>query len=179
MNKSEANVNSSEALARSDASQLLKLMSVGETTSGALRTEDLPAMLRHQLLAPLEFGPRKVPASLIEARKRSVKSSPRAEGSARTFKDLLDDPQPPLELLKMAKDYFKDRAGGSDERQPEQAVAYLMYQLAITLARVRLENPITRLADSDLLKGAQWVLAQEWVEEKTRTFFAEASRRLA
>ena len=50
-----ANFDSLQAVFKSRAEQLSKIMSLDETTPDAWTEEDLPAMLRHQMSAPLEF----------------------------------------------------------------------------------------------------------------------------
>lgn len=172
-----ADFDSSRAVFKSSATKLSKIMNLDVTKDDAWSERDLPGMLRHQLSAPLEFDLSRSPPSKSS---ESISDGLSAAGAGRikTFKDLLEHPKPPLAVLKATKDFFKRQAGASLKRRPEQEVAYLMYLLLIVVARVRLETPITKLNDAELLKGIRWALDLKWVDERTRAMLAEANEAL-
>jgi len=166
-----ANFDSSAAVFKSSVEQLSRIMNLDEARPGDWSLRDLPAMLRHQLSAPLEFELSRLPASKSPQTMRDGTLSG-------TFRDLFEHPKPPLAVLKATRDLFKGQAGTSAKRRPEQEVAYLMYLLAILIAQVRLGTSITKLCDADLLKGIRWSLKQQWVDERTRALLAKADETL-
>jgi hypothetical protein len=173
-----ANTDSSEAVFRSDARQLSKIMNLDEATPDAWTDQDLVAMLRHQLAAPLESD-----LSRLELRKSEEKTRDETLGKAtsaqvRTFQDLFEHPRPPLALVRWAKEFFKQQAGASENRRPEQEVAYLLYLLSILISRVRLSTRISKLSDADLRHGLKWAVSREWLDEQTRKLCVVGQREL-
>ena len=165
---------SSAAVFRSGAGQLLKIISLGEPTAQAWNGQDRSAMLRHQLSAPLAFDL----AGLLTNAKQSENArsvlSDSASSGIKTFGDLFRHSQPPLAVLKLAKDFFKAKAGPGASRTPQQQVAYSLYLLSIVVARTRLIVSITQLSDQELLPGVDWALNQAWVDECARAHLSEA-----
>ena len=173
-----ANFDSLQAVFKSRAEQLSKIMSLDETTSDAWTEEDLPAMLRHQMSAPLEFDLSSIELSQSEEATRDKTLSAAAGSRIRSFQDLFDAPAPSLALLKWAKDFFKQQAGASAKRRPEREVAYLMYLLSIVTARVRLRTSITALSEAELLKGITWAAGRKWLDVKTKELCVQARKAL-
>lgn len=159
--------------------QLARIIRLDETTSGHWTEQDLQAMLRHQMDAPLEFDLSSVELVPAKQQTRSRALEDAARARVRTFAELFKHPAPPLALLKLAKDFFKGQAGSSVKRLPEQELAYLFYLLSIVTARVRLQTTISRLNDRDLIKATDWCLARAWIDKKTRQILLVAKRELA
>ncbi len=157
-------LDSAAAVFRSSPEQLLKIMNLGEELPGAWKERDRPQMLRHIRTAPLE----------VELRAKIGDGDLGSSIGIKTFGDLFEHSQPPLELLQLAKDFFKEKAGAGANRRPEQEVAYLLYLLTIVTARVRLAVSITQLSDQELLPGVDWALNQSWLEESARTLCLRA-----
>ena len=149
------NSNAAAAILRSEARRLSKILHLDETTPDDWSQADQAAMLRHQMSAPLDFdlGGRKLTGSRVRERYQVLHEA--AALGVRTFQDLFRHPGPPLAVLRITKDFFKVRAGPADERRPEQEVAYLMYLLTISAARVRTGQTITSLSGSELLRGVE------------------------
>ena len=141
-------------------------MNLGEELPGAWKERDRPQMLRHIRTAPLE----------VELRAKIGDGDLGSSIGIKTFGDLFEHSQPPLELLQLAKDFFKEKAGAGANRRPEQEVAYLLYLLTIVTARVRLAVSITQLSDQELLPGVDWALSQTWVDVESSKLFSEARR---
>jgi hypothetical protein len=57
-------------------------------------------------------------------------------------------------------------------------VGTLLYYAAIAAARVRHGRSITRMGDSDLLRGLDWALRQPWVDPAVRTLIEDGAARL-
>ena len=173
-----AEFNSSEAVLRSSTGQLAKIMNLDEGTPDAWSEEDLAAMLRHQLAAPLEFDLGGLKPTGSRAKERYKVLNEAAALGIRTFQDLFRHPRPPLAVLRITKDFFKVRAGPADERRPEQEVAYLIYLLTISAARARTGQTITSLSDSELLRGVEWAASRKWADEETVALFGMVREKL-
>lgn len=172
------NFDSSRAAFDSSAKQLSKLMSLDEAAPEAWGEKDLPALLRHQMSAPLKFDLSSVSQSESEEETRDQTLSDAAASQIRTFRELYEHPRPPLALLNWAKDFFKQQAGPSTKRRPEQEVAYLLYLLSILIPRVRLGTSITTLTDADLVKGLTWAASRKWLDAKTKELCVLAKKSL-
>lgn len=173
-----ANFDSLQAVFKSRAEQLSRIMNLDETTDDAWAEADLPAMLRHQMSAPLDFDLSSMELSQSEETTREKTLSAAAASRIRSFQDLFEHPAPPLALLNWAKDFFKQQAGASARRRPEQEVAYLLYLLSILIPRVRLGTRITTLTDADLLKGMKWAASRKWLDPKTKEMCVLAQKTL-
>ena len=173
-----ANFDSSAAVFRSDAQQLSQIMSWDEATPDAWNDQDLAAMLRHQLAAPLEADLSHLELPKSEAKTRDETLGKAASAQVRTFQDLFQHPQPPLALVKWAKDFFKQQAGTAASRRPEQEVAYLLYLLSILIPRIRLGTRISKLSDTELRKGIKWAVSRKWLNGPTRKLCVLGQREL-
>ena len=170
--------NASEAVLRSEARRLSRIVNLDEATPDDWSQQDQAAMLRHQMSAPLEFDLGSLEPKRSWARERYKVLNEAAALGIRTFQDLFRHPRPPLAVLRITKDFFKVRAGPADERRPEQEVAYLMYLLSISAARVRTGQAITSLSDSELLRGVEWAASRKWADEVTVALFGMVREKL-
>lgn len=131
--------------------------------------DELGEMLRHQMTVPVE-------AELglaEEAAPRPAAGPGGVQGaSATTFGDLFHRPQPPLDLLRRAKDYAKSVR--MDPRAPLPAeIATVLYFASIAAALVHCGQRLTSLEEGQLLRGLRWLLGQPWVDEPTRALARE------
>ena len=170
-----ANFDSSEAVFQSSTEQLAKIMNLDEATPDAWSEEDMPAMLRHQLAAPLEFDLSSVEMKGAEAKKRDRTLTGAAKERIKSFEDLLFHREPPLALLRLSKEFFKRRLQECKKDSPEWNVAYLFYLLSILAARDH-ASKISSLMSSELRKGMKWALERRWINEKTRQSVGQAAR---
>ena len=153
-------------------------MNLGEAAAGEWNEQDLSAMLRHRLSAPLDFdGGSLEPKGSRDKGRYRILSEAAALG-IRTFHDLFRHPRPPLTVLRITKDFFKVRAGSAAERRPEQEVDYLIYLLSIFAARVRTGHTITKLSDSELLRGVEWAATRKWADEETVALLGMVRQKL-
>jgi hypothetical protein len=150
-------------------------MNLDEATPDAWNGQDLAAMLRHQLAAPLEFDLSSVEMKGAEAKKRGTTLTGAARERIKSFEDLLFHREPPLALLKLSKEFFKRRLQECKKDSGEWNVAYLLYLLSI-LAVGNRASKISSLTPSDLRKGMKWALERRWMNEKTRQFVELAAR---
>ncbi|MBP7937706.1 MAG: hypothetical protein KA354_23955 [Phycisphaerae bacterium] len=133
------------------------------------RPEELEAISRHQMSVSIQYDLGGLDPGL--AGKLSALAS--AEGLlVRSFADLFTHPRPPLELLRMTKDFAKAMAAHPESPLPRE-VADVLYYASILVARTRCGERISQLEDGDLMTGIDWALSQAWVEERVKTIFRE------
>jgi hypothetical protein len=150
-----------------EASALASMFEVARSPVRIWRSEELAAVLRHQLAAPL-------PVDLGTLRGVTAEQVSRlgdaAEPPIRTFGDLLRHPAPPVELLEMTKRFAKRARRKPGSAVPEE-VAGVLYFGSILAARTRCQHPISNLSENEMRRGIDWVVAQEWVDPATRALF--------
>jgi hypothetical protein len=144
---------------------------VGESGAG-WSAEDLASIWRHQLTAPLAFdlgelSPEAGAAAIALCKPLSIKS----------VSDLLGQMSPPLELLRMLKDFARSKRTDPDATFPS-AIAMSLYFAAIAMALLRLDCRLSRMDDSALRSGMQWTAEQTWLDQATRELAAAAVRHL-
>ena len=151
---------------------LARMMAVDGGDQGLWQSEELEAMLKHQLSAPLEFDFSylgREATQRLEAL-RSAEVPPIA-----TFHDLFHHRAPPVELLQMTKEFAKACRTRSDRLLPNE-IAAMLYLLSIVVARTRCGRRITKLEDDALRHSLDWALKQPWIDEATRELLREGDR---
>lgn len=107
---------------------------------------------------------------------QALKTRTLAEALSLTFTslgNLLAHPNPPVELLKITKDFAK--ACRQNPRCPmPQEIASVLYFSSIAVALVRCRCRITGLTNDALAKGFRWVMDQPWLDISTRTLMNES-----
>jgi len=157
-------------LSKIKARRLSRIMDLGGgEEAGLWQAEELGAMLKHQLAAPLEFD-----FSFLEAeRPPSLDALAKTQGPPiRTFGDLLHHPRPPLELLQSAKEFAKGLRSRADAPVPEE-IATMLYLLSILVALTRCGRRITKLDEQGLRQSLDWALTQPWLDQASRDLLEE------
>ena len=162
---------------KTEPPRLAEMLSLDPAVSRAWRGDELSAILRHQLDAPLEFD-------LGDLSEDYAKLAPpdQTAGSLHwrvTFGQLLDHARPPLPLLERAKRFAKACRNHPDGPLPVE-VATVLYFACIAVARLRCDGAprISALDDAALFEGMSWALSQDWLDERTRALFAGAVEHL-
>ena len=162
-----------EPLENAPAETLAELMNL-EADASPWSPDELVAILRHQLAAPVQFDltylEKKRPPSLDTL--HSVQGPPIA-----SFRDLFHHPHPPIELLRSTKEFAKTSRSRSEAPLPEE-IATLLYLLSIVAAVTRLGRRITKLDDQGLRHALEWALDQPWVDDRTRALLQEGLRAI-
>jgi len=165
----------SEAALRSNPKGLAALFNSGSATARLWRPDELTAIFRHQLTAPvlvdlgrLDLGAAAKLKGLTDAQGLILKS----------FAELFHHPTPPIELLAMTKDFAKANMSQPESALPHE-IATAIYYLSIAAAAVRLGERISQLPDADLRRGYAWACAQEWIDADTKALLLTASGRLS
>lgn len=137
-------------------------------------TEDLAAMLRHQLQASLESD--LVRTNTISPQDYAAIVSEAAQ-SPRTFGELFSHPTPPLNLLKLVKDFAKLCRTDPDHPLPTE-ITMVLYHISVLLAQVRCATRISSLSNHKLRQGCEWVTAQAWVDPSLRRLVHKTIRNI-
>ena len=95
----------------------------------------------------------------------------------KSFQDLFQHPQPPVELLQLVKDFAKICRAHPQGLLPHE-VATVLYYLSIAAGIVRLQQRISTLPDERLQRGFDWAMAQGWVDAPARELLTQAKKNL-
>lgn len=162
-------LNSEDAAKRQRLADALEL---GSNGSPLWTQEDIAAVFRHQMDAPVAVDLSAFDPSL-SARLALLANS---KGLLlRSFRDLLQHPAPPVELLVLAKDFAKANRSHPDSVIPGE-VATFLYFASIAAAMTRCAKRISELKDAELAEGFDWALRQSWVDEAMKGLFNYARR---
>ncbi len=130
----------------------------------------MPDIWKHQLATPLRI----MAESGHTARQKEPKMLDRPP---RTFGELLAHPDPPLEILVLAKNYAKTERGRGAGPALRQ-IATTLYYACIAAGLRRCREKLTSLTDTEAKQGFEWVLGQPWVDDDTRVLIGNAIRCL-
>lgn len=136
--------------------------------------EELGALWRHQISSPVTFeslerdwqGPGETQVN---------GTSPKRGGLS--LSEILFQPNPPLERLKLAKEFAKARRHRPSKGFPKE-IARVLYFASIVVALLRRQRRITRLSNQDILTGVEWTITQAWLDQRTLGLFREAKEYL-
>jgi hypothetical protein len=158
----------------SEPRRLAKIMGLAAGNPEPWLPQELRAVLSHELNKPVRFELGGLDSG-VGAR---VKTLAEAEGLVlKSLAELFLHPHPPLELLRLMKDFAKVHQSHPESSLPP-AVAQMLYYASIAAALVRHEVRISRLDDSQLREGLAWASQQEWNDERLSPLFVEAARQL-
>lgn len=166
---------SSAALFKSRAKELAALMASGDERSPLWRADELAAMFRHQMSAPMlmdlgSFDPRTA---------TQLKTLSSAQGLLlSSFADLFNHASPPVQLLQLVKDFAKANLDHPESGLPRE-IASTLYYASIAAALVHLDQRISKLPDAELKRGMNWTAEQGWLDEKTKALLANAVKKLS
>ena len=166
---------SAAALSKSPPKSLAAFLAAGAERERLWRPEELGAIFRHQMSAPIlvdlgGFDPATAVRlkALSEAQNLLLKS----------FSDLFHHLIPPLELLSLTKDFAKANMEHPESALPQE-VAGVLYYASIAAAIVRLDARISQLKDPELQRGLLWAKDQPWVDDQTREILVQALEKIS
>jgi hypothetical protein len=170
-----ADFDSVAALQKSPPKTLAAFLAAGAERTRLWRPEELGAIFRHQLLAPIlvdlgGFDP------VIALRLKQLSDAQSL--LLKSFADLFHHPIPPLELLTLTKEFSKANMDHPEASLPPE-VAGVLYYASIAAAFVRLDTRISQLKNSELERGLGWAKSQPWVDSPTRELLDQALAKLA
>lgn len=156
---------------QSTSHSLARLLAAEADGTAEWSATDMAAILRHQLNAPLRADLSATNASAGKTLDTASQDGP----PPATFGELFAHPRPPVELLKLAKDFAKALRRDASCGVPA-GVATVIYYASIVAARSRYGQRITDLDEETLRRGVEWALAQPWLDDMTRAMFEEFRR---
>ena len=166
---------SSAAVFKSRAKKLATLMATGEERAKLWRPDELAAIFRHQMSAPML-----VDLGTFDSRTATrLRTLSEAQGLLlKSFADLFHHPAPLIELLALVKNFAKSNLDHPESGLPGE-IASALYYTSIAAALVHLDSRISQLPDSDLRRGLRWTEEQAWLDEKTKGLLAQALKKLS
>jgi hypothetical protein len=166
---------SAESVFQRQPKSLAALLEASGEQARLWRPEELGAIFRHQMAAPVlvdlggyDPGTAARLKTLSDAQSLLLKS----------FSDLFHHPAPPLELLELTKDFAKANMDHAQSTIPNE-VAAALYYTSIAAALVRLDARITRLPPADLRRGLLWTRGQAWLDPDTKQLLLQAADKIA
>ncbi|HEX3624788.1 MAG TPA: hypothetical protein VH280_05105 [Verrucomicrobiae bacterium] len=166
---------SSAALLKGRAQQLSALIASGDERGPLWRPDELAAIFRHQMSAPVlmdlgSFDPRTA---------SQLKTLTAAQGLLlSSFADLFNHANPPLQLLQLVKDFAKANLDHPESGLPRE-IATAVYYASIAAALVHANQRISKLSDDDLQRGLRLTREQPWLDERTRSLLATALEKIS
>lgn len=126
---------------------------------------DLAAILEHQLAADVQFDLERFDEAVGLDLPEMLRSA--AAPLIRSFRDLFEHPQPPIELLDLTRRFAKACRSRGDSPLPAE-IATILYLSSIAVAMIKRNHRLTSLADEALVNGLNWAVEQSWLDESTR-----------
>jgi hypothetical protein len=166
---------SSSAVFKSRAKELAALMASGAERERLWRPEELAAIFRHQISSAMlvDLG------SFDPNAAANVKLVSQAQGLLlKSFADLFHHSTPPVELLKLVKDFAKANLDHPESGLPAE-IASALYYMSIASALVHLDTRISRLPDADLRRGLAQTREQPWLDDPTKKLLAQALDKIS
>ncbi len=152
-----------------------RLLELAADNPHVWQPDELKAILRYQLCAPMEINLGGLSPEFAPKLTTLMKS----QGLLlRNLTDLFQHSYPPIEVLRLVKDYAK-RCRNHQRSELPQELATILYLASIAVALVRCEERITELEDCVLHNGFTWGLGQPWIDDNTRALFEQARAGLA
>jgi hypothetical protein len=162
------------ALFKSPPKSLAAFMAAGDEHARLWRPDELGALFRHQLAAPIlvDLG------GFDPATASRLKALSAAQNLVlKSFLDLFLHPVPPVELLTLTKEFAKSNMDHPDSSLPKEVAAVLYYS-SIAAALVRLDRRISQLNDEELQRGLRWAGDQPWVDGRIQQLLGQALQKL-
>ena len=163
------------ALFKSPPKSLAAFLAAGDERARLWRPDELAALFRHQLAAPIfvdlgGFDP------VIASRLKVLGCAHNLV--LKSFLELFLHPVPPVELLTLTKEFAKTNMDHPDSSLPRE-VAAVLYYTSISAALVRLDRRITQLGDAELERGLNWARDQQWVDPQIQQLLELALKKLS
>jgi DNA-directed RNA polymerase specialized sigma24 family protein len=97
-----------------------------------------------------------------------------ADQAGQTILSLLEDANPPSDLLERIKDFAKDLRGAAQHDTTAEA-ATALYYLSIAVGLLKAKRLITDQDRSALERGFNWARGRHWVDARSKATLTEAS----
>ena len=161
-------------LLKASPGQVAAVLGIGDAPARVWRPEELEAVYRHQMAAPVWVDLGALHPGAAGKMKMLVAAN---NLLLRSFRDLFQHTAPPLELLELVKDFAKLNRDQPESVLPTE-VATVLYFLSLAAALMRCSQRITSLSDEQLREGFAWSLRQDWIDQTARELLESASAKL-
>lgn len=157
-------------LHESSAERLARFFALDEARVSPWNRRELAQVFEHQLKAPLRLG-------LVEDGPTMKSAGPVLGAEERlaldTFEKVLFHPRPPVEVLRLIKEFAKAHLVAWPVHLPEE-VAGILYYGTIAVGLVKCGERISRLTNQELRFGMNWALAIDWLDPRLKTVLQTA-----
>lgn len=150
---------------QTEARILVNLMDETTSSHSAWRDGDYGAILLHQLNA-----------AVVSDLTQLFPDVHLDQLYDRSFRDLLLHPDPPIEALRLVKEFAKQLNHRAQLAYP-QDVATVLYFASIAAAELRTGTVITELPRPEVLSGYRWAAHRPWISADIKGLFDEAVRQ--
>jgi hypothetical protein len=162
-------------LSQVDPVSLADLMDCRSDREETWSAGDLEAILEHQLGAEVQFDLERFDEALGLDLPKMLDAA--GKPPIRSFRDLFEHPQPPIELLDLTRRFAKACRSRGDSPIPAE-IATILYLASIAVAMVRRKRRLTVLADEALCNGFDWALGKSWLDESTHQLLRQGREAL-
>jgi hypothetical protein len=150
--------------------RLARILTVDDTAANLWTPEEMQAMWRHQYSAPIDVDL----DSVVSVQATQLRKCPSiAEFRSKTFAEVLTHVSPPIELLKLIKEFAKQTLQNAEERQLK-SIASALYYASYAAGLMRHRQQIGSMSFDELRPGFDWMLDQPWMDPQTRKLVSEA-----
>lgn len=164
-----------KAPALSNLKKLATLMDSAIGSSPNWHPDELGAIFRHQLAAPVPVDL----AAVDDTVRPKLRQLCLAEGLLlKSFRDLFTHPHPPVELLRLVKDYAKANRHLPESPLPRE-VATALYYLSIAVALAKTKTRISKMNDAELATAFARVRDLPWLDTDMQALLDHALAALA
>ena len=149
---------------------LARILSVDDNGVNLWNAEEMQAIWKHQLSAPIDADL----DTLVSVRATELRASPEVKAvGSKTFSELLNHPAPPIQLLKLTKEFAKQTLKNAEEAHLRDLASALYY--ATYAAGLKHFNQLLgSMSGRELLPGFDWALKQSWLDSQTLKLISEA-----
>jgi len=160
---------STQTIFLSGPASLARVLAQDQPDGALWAQQEMRAMWEHQMAAPIEAD-----LDMVQPPNSSAAGEP-AEAAGfvgKSFRDLLENSNPPLSLLKLTKDFAKrtfKEAEDSQFKEIAAALYYASYAAGLTHCGQRLGGMDT----VELRGGFDWALGRTWLDGQTRKHISD------
>lgn len=150
---------------------LKRMLSLEESATDLWNPGEMATMWLHQLGAEIETDLGQLEAN--GAAKHHIK-----EFAGKSFRQLLQHEHPPVELLRLTKEFAKQTLKDCQEKHLKE-LASALYYAAYAAGLTRCSTRIGSTRNPDLESGFQWAINRPWIDSLTKALLKEGSAWIA
>ena len=165
---------STQTIFLSGPAGLARILAQDQPDAALWGQQEMRAMWEHQMLAPIEadLGIVQPPNSSTA---RDAAEAPGFMG--KSFRDLLEDSNPSLSLLKLTKDFAKRTFKEAEDSQLKE-IAAALYYASYAAGLTRCGQRLGGMETLELRGGFDWAVGRAWLDEQTKKLLSEGRKLL-